>query len=111
MVSSRTLIFPCIEFLKWIIDHTDVNKFLINDENGGCVGFFLLTKVHKYYKLRDPEEWLKIDFMVNLYEFHDTIRLIVSWWKEDKKFTNQRNGWYGIVNMREPYIYLVALIY
>jgi hypothetical protein len=33
-----------------------------------------------------------------------------SWWKEDKKFTNWSNGWYGIVNLRDPYIYLMALI-
>jgi hypothetical protein len=35
---------------------------------------------------------------------------MASWWKEDKKFTNQINGWYGKVNLREPYIYLMALI-
>jgi len=35
---------------------------------------------------------------------------MVSWWKEDKKFTNHCNGWYGTVNLREPYIYLMALI-
>jgi hypothetical protein len=48
--------------------------------------------------------------MVKFYEFHDTSQLMASWWKEDKKFTNQRNNWYGIVNLREPYIYLMALI-
>jgi len=36
---------------------------------------------------------------------------MVSWWKEDKKFTNQSNGWYGTTNLRETYIYLMALIY
>jgi hypothetical protein len=72
MVESRTPIFPCIEFLKWLIDHTDTHKFLINDENGGCVGVFLSVKVQKYYKLRDPEEWLNIDFMVKFYESCDT---------------------------------------
>jgi hypothetical protein len=71
---------------------------------------FLLTEVQKYYKLRDPEERLNTDFVVKFYEFHDTSRLMASWWKEDKKFTNQSNGWYGTVNLREPYIYLMALI-
>jgi hypothetical protein len=72
MVAFRTLVFPCIETLSWLIDHIDVHKFLINDENGGCVRVFLSIEVQKYYKLRDPEEWLNTDFMVNLYEFHDT---------------------------------------
>ena len=54
MVSYRTLVFPCIEVLKWLIDHTGMHKFLINDENGRCVGVFLLIEVQKYYKLRDP---------------------------------------------------------
>jgi hypothetical protein len=46
--------------------------------------------------------------MVKFYEFHDTNRLMASWWKEDKKFTNQSNGWYGTINLREPYIYFMA---
>jgi hypothetical protein len=32
------------------------------------------------------------------------------WWKKDNKFTNQRNGWYRKVNLREPYIYFMDLI-
>jgi hypothetical protein len=54
MVAIRTLVFPSIEVLKWLIDHTHAQKCLINDENGGCVGFFLPKEVQKYYKLRDP---------------------------------------------------------
>jgi hypothetical protein len=56
MVASRTPVFPCVELLKWLIDHTDTQKCLINDDNGGCVGVFLPVEVQKYYKLRDPEE-------------------------------------------------------
>jgi hypothetical protein len=81
MVTNKTMVFPCIEVLKWLIDHTDGQKCLINDENGGCVRFFLPTKVQKYYKLRDPEERLNMDFMVKFYEFDDTSRLMASWWK------------------------------
>jgi hypothetical protein len=49
--------------------------------------------------------------MVKFYEFHDTNRLMASWWKEEIFFTNWSNGWYGKVNMKEPYIYLMTLIY
>jgi hypothetical protein len=92
MVVSKTLIFPYIEVLKWLIDHTNRKKLLINNENGGCIGVFLPTEVQKYYKLSDQEEWLNTEFMVKFYEFHDTSRLMASWSKEHKKFTNQRNG-------------------
>ena len=34
MVASRSPVFPCIEFLKCFIDHTDAQKCLINDDNG-----------------------------------------------------------------------------
>jgi hypothetical protein len=34
-----------------------------------------------------------------------------SWWREDKKFTNQTSNWYSMTNIREPYIYLMALLY
>jgi len=92
MVSCRTPVFPCIDTLSWIIDHTYAQKCLINDENGGCVRVFLPTKVQKYYKIRNSKERLNTYFMVMFYEFHDTNRLMDSWWKEDKKFTNQSNG-------------------
>jgi hypothetical protein len=85
-------------------------KCTINNEQGECVGVFLPTEVQKYYKLRDPEERLNTDFMVKFYEIHDTSRLLASWWKEDKKFTNRSTGWYNTVNLREPYMYLMALI-
>jgi hypothetical protein len=72
MVARKTTIFPCIEVLKWLIDHTNTKQCLVNNENGGCVRVFLLIEVHKYYKIRDPEEWLNIDFMVKFYECHGT---------------------------------------
>ena len=48
--------------------------------------------------------------MVKFYEYHDTSRLLASWWREDKKFTNKNIGWYNTVILREPYMYLMALI-
>ena len=111
MVASRTTIFPCIEVLKWLIDHTDTQKCLINDDNGGCVREFLPIEVQKYYKIRDPEERLNMDFVMKFYEHHDTSWVMASWWREDKKYTNQSIGWYQKTNLREPYIYLMALIY
>jgi hypothetical protein len=111
MVSCRTPIFPYINTLSWTINHTDMQKFLINDENGRCVEVFLPIEVQKYYKIKDLEEWLNTDFVVKFYEFHDTNRLMASWWKEDKKFRNPSNGWYGTMNLRDPYICLMALIF
>jgi hypothetical protein len=40
MVACRTPVFPCIETLGWIIDHTDVMKCMVNNEEGECVGVF-----------------------------------------------------------------------
>jgi hypothetical protein len=78
MVVRRTPVFPCIEVLKWLIDHTNTHKFFINDDNGGCVRVFLLVEVQKYYKLRDPEEWLNTYFFVKFYERNDTSRMMAS---------------------------------
>jgi hypothetical protein len=110
MVASRTPVFPCIELLKWLIDHTDTQICLINDDNGGCVGVFLPVEVQNYYKLREPEEWLNTDFVVSFYEKHDTDKVMASWWREDKNFTNRTSGWYPTTNLRESYIYLMALL-
>jgi hypothetical protein len=110
MVASRTPMFPCIELLKWLIDHIDTQFFLINDVNGECVEVFLSVEVQSYYNLRDPEEQMNIDFVVSFYESHDTGRVMASWWREDKKHTNRTFGWYQTINLRESYIYLMALI-
>jgi hypothetical protein len=71
MVANRSLVFPYIELLKWIINDMDTHKCLINDINGECVWVFLSVEVKSYYKLRDPEERLNTNFVVNLYEHHD----------------------------------------
>jgi hypothetical protein len=110
MVASRTPVFPCIELLKWLIDHRDTQKCLINDVNGECVGVFLSVEVQSYYKLRDPKERLNIDFVVNFYECQNIGRVMASWWREDKKYTNRTSGGYQTANLRELYIYLMSLI-
>jgi hypothetical protein len=110
MVACQTPVFPCIKILGWIIDHTYTMKFIVNNEEGECVGFFLPVEVQKYYKLRDLEERLNTEFVVKFYEFYDTSMLLASWWKEDKKFTNRRSNWYNMVKGTEPYMYLLALI-
>jgi hypothetical protein len=56
MVARRTPVFPYIELFQWLIDHTDMQNCLINEDSGGCVGVFLPVEIQKYYKLRDPEE-------------------------------------------------------
>jgi hypothetical protein len=110
MVVSRTLVFPCIELLKWLIDHSDAQKCVINDDNGQIIGVFLPVEVQKYYKLREPDERLNKDFVVKFYQKHDTSKIMASWWREDKKFTNRNSGWYPTANLRQPYIYLMALL-
>jgi hypothetical protein len=88
MVASKNPIFPCIEPLKWLIDNTDAQKCVINDDNGQIMGVFLPLEVQNYYKLRDLDENLSTDFVVKFYQKHDTSKIMVSWWREDKKFTN-----------------------
>jgi hypothetical protein len=70
----------------------------------------LPTKVSAYYKLKDVEVRMNKDFVVDFYECHNTSLLLASWWREDKKFVNRASGWYNTVNLREPYIFLMALI-
>jgi hypothetical protein len=62
---------------------------LINDDNGECVGVFLLVEVHNYYKIKDLEEWLNTNFFIIFYEKHDPSWVMGSWWREDKNFTNR----------------------
>jgi hypothetical protein len=53
---------------------------------------------------------LNTDFVLSFYEKHDTSKVMASWWREDKNFTNRTSGWYPTTNLREPYIYLMALL-
>jgi hypothetical protein len=36
---------------------------------------------------------------------------MLSWWREDENFTNQTSDWCPMANLRETYIYLMALLY
>jgi hypothetical protein len=110
MVASRTHVLPCVETLEWIIHHTNAENFLINNRDGECINVFLPTEVSAYYKLKDVEVRLNKDFVVEFYECHNTSQLLASWWREDKKFMNRASGWYNTVNLREPYMFLMALI-
>jgi hypothetical protein len=71
---------------------------------------FLPVEVQKYYKLRDPEERLNTKFIMKFYERHNTSQVMASWWREENKYTNWSTGWYQMTNLREPYIYYMALI-
>jgi hypothetical protein len=44
MLASRTLVLFFIEFLKWLIDHLNLQKGLISDTSGRCVKFFISKK-------------------------------------------------------------------
>jgi hypothetical protein len=83
---------------------------LINDDNGECVGVFLLVEVHIYYMFIDLEEPLNIDFVIIFYEKHENIWVLTLWWREEKTFTNRTSRWYPMAKLRELYIYLMALI-
>jgi len=78
MVASKSHVLPYVEALEWIISHTDDAKCLINDDQGKCVGFFLLVEVNKYYKLRELKVRLNIDFVVAFYDKHNTRKLLES---------------------------------
>jgi hypothetical protein len=73
-------------------------------------GVFLPVEVNKYYKLSEPKVRMNTDFVVNFYEAQYQSTTSV-WWKEDRKFVNMVVGWYSIVNLRDPYMYLMALIF
>jgi hypothetical protein len=59
----------------------------------------------------EPNEHLNKDFFVKFYQRHDTSKFMASWWREDKKFTNRNYGRYPTANLRQPYIYLMALLF
>jgi hypothetical protein len=110
-VASQSLVFLCIELLKWIIDHTNAQKCFINDDNDECVGVFMPSEVQNYYKLKYSKLKLSTDFVLSFYASHDTNKIMSSWWREEKKFMNRTVGWYPMTNLREPYIYVMALLY
>jgi hypothetical protein len=86
------MVFPCIELLKWLIDHVDAQKCLINDDNGECVRVFLPLEVQSYYNLKESDLKLSTNFVLIFYSSHDTSKIMESWWREDEKFMNRIVG-------------------
>jgi hypothetical protein len=54
---------------------------------------------------------MNTSFIVKFYECHETSWVMASWWREYKKYTNQTFDWYQTTNLRELYIYPMALIF
>jgi hypothetical protein len=71
-VAYRTPILPCIETIGWIIDHANMMKCMVNNEESEFVGIFLPVEVQKYDKIKDPKVRMNTDFVVRFYEIHDT---------------------------------------
>jgi hypothetical protein len=48
MIAAKNLVFPYIETLEWIINHTKDEKCVINNVDNQCVGVFLPIEVRKH---------------------------------------------------------------
>jgi len=105
LLESKTLVLPCVDLFELFIHHADAKKFLLNNKDEECIGIFFLIEVCTYYKLKEVEDRLNKYFLVAFYEKNNTDQL-----GEDKKFVNKALWWYNIVNLQEPYIFLMALI-
>jgi hypothetical protein len=44
------------------------------------------------------------------YDKNDVVNILANWWKEEKKLLNGTNGWYVIIGLRVPCVYLMVLI-
>jgi hypothetical protein len=45
-----------------------------------------------------------------LNEEHDTKNILYSWWVEDTRLFGKSDGIYSISNLRDPYVYTMALV-
>jgi hypothetical protein len=57
-----------------------------------------------------PEVMLVTHFMNDFYEKNDVENTLARWWREDKRFFHKNTIWYAIINLREPYMYIMALL-
>jgi hypothetical protein len=53
------------------------------------VSDFFSNRIPEVLQAQGPRGAVEHRLHGEFYEFHDTNRLMASWWKEDKKFTNQ----------------------
>jgi hypothetical protein len=80
----------------------------------GCSGelcwIFPTRHVNNYYKLLRPRVSLDTTFVKNIYDGNNIGKILLGWWKEDKKFVNRNNGCYEIANLQELYMYLMKFL-
>lgn len=108
---GQRVYFPCIEAVKWIINHINPKKHIVENVKGNFVGVFLAKKVEKYYKLLLSKVFLTTTYVKEFHDKDDVGKILASWWKEDNKFIYGTNGWYGITILREPYMYPIMLLF
>jgi hypothetical protein len=78
MVAMKKLIYACVDLLEWIIHHSNAEKCLLNNKYGECIGVFLLIEVIAFYKLKDVEVRLNIDFILEFYECRNNGQFLTS---------------------------------
>ena len=106
-IPTRPKVFPCTEFIDWILPKIDMVGMIINDEEGKPIASFAPTFISKAYSLPEVEINVTTNWVKSVkFNYTTTLKGMMI---EDKNFRHRQSGDYETTILRTPFR-LIALM-
>ena len=109
-IVAKSPIFPCIEVIEWIINHSNTVGMEFKYCFGKVIFNFIRDSIVWYYiLLENLEKSSTNEFIKGFHEKFDVRNVLETWWSKDKRRVQRQDGIYPMSGLREPYQYLMGL--
>jgi len=100
---------PCVEMIKWLIQHTIVNIKQIYNELGKLVSSFLLTDVEACCKFPRVDIYL-VDSKVKTFVEEHNFHVLFANWYNHRTFRTKGDKLYAPMHFKATFLYAIQLV-
>lgn len=79
-VAARPAIFPCVEMVRWIVDHVNLDNRIVVNATGSRIASFQDRDLEECYKFVRPEVALTTDWLAGFSKAKDYQKELSKWW-------------------------------
>ena len=107
-MASHPLVFPCAKNIDWIIQNTNIDRWLVRNHIGEAFTSISSEDIIAYYRLLDKEEtfntkWLSY-FSVPMKD------ILMPWWQDLSKFQVKNDPVYRMKFLKKVYHLIAAMM-
>ena len=97
--------------VKWIIEHTNTKDRSFNSSTGSQLTNFRPEIFTRAYCLKPAKQLLDADFVKASEPGYNFDEMLKSWMSDPGRFSQRKDDLYPIEWFREPYSFLVVMLY